>query len=174
MSFGYQVLGFGGSGTAAVSGNDNGIFAYGYGPATAISNLVSDVGVVATDVTGVGTPRQVPAACEWGGDKGIFGFGLNHLNVDVGMTNLVSNAGVVATDVSAVGTARQFPMACSYGGDKGIFGFGEASGTLVSITNLVSNAGVVASDTTGVGYCSNWSGITITKDSFVLTIFTCR
>ena len=30
MSFGYQVLGFGGSGTAASTGNDNGIFGYGY------------------------------------------------------------------------------------------------------------------------------------------------
>ena len=35
MSFGYQVLGFGGSGTAASTGNDNGIFGYGYtGPSS--------------------------------------------------------------------------------------------------------------------------------------------
>ena len=34
-------------------GNDNGIFGYGYtGSATAVTNIVSNVGVVATDVTG--------------------------------------------------------------------------------------------------------------------------
>ena len=32
-------------------------------------------GVVGTDVTGVGTARGYLAACEYGGDKGIFGFG---------------------------------------------------------------------------------------------------
>jgi len=126
-------------------GNQEGIFGYGNPGATAVTNLVSNAGVVATDVTGVGTGRERLAACEYGGDKGIFGFGHDGSNV-VSMTNLVSNAGVVATDTTGVGTVRQQLAACGYGGDKGIFSFGTTP-----MTNLVSNVGVVASDVTQVG-----------------------
>jgi len=133
-----------------VKANDYGIFGYGVAAAgiTAVTNLVSNAGVVATDVTGVGTARHALAACEYGGDKGIFGYG-NDGSITA-VTNLVSNAGVVATDVTGVGTARDGLMACEYGGNKGIFGFGD-NGSRLSLTNLVSNAGVVATDTTGVG-----------------------
>jgi PII-like signaling protein len=119
-----------------------------------MTNLVSNAGVVASDVAAVGTGRRYLAACSYGVDKGIFGFG-NDGSI-TGVTNLVSNAGVVASDVAAVGTARSNPAACSYGQDflgyrnKGIFGFGLTTG-VVSLTNLVSDTGVVASDTTGVG-----------------------
>jgi len=70
---------------------------------------------VATDTTGVGTARSGLAACEYGGDKGIFGYG----TTDGGstfqsMTNLVSNTGVVASDVTGVGTARYNLAACSF------------------------------------------------------------
>ena len=136
-----------------VTGNSEGIFGYGStGSLVSMTNLVSDAGVVSTDVTGVGTARTNTSACEYGDDKGIFGFGqeAGGFHSPTGVTNLVSNAGVVATDVSAVGTARQATAACNYGGDKGIFGFGYVSG-VQSMTNLVSNVGVVATDTTGVG-----------------------
>jgi len=122
MSFGYQVLGFGGSGTAASTGNDNGIFGYGYNNLS-ITNLVSSIGVVGTDVTGVGTGRNLLAGCEYGGDKGIFGYG-DTSPAKQNLTNLVSNTGVVSTDVTGVGTARNALAACSYGGDKGIFAYG--------------------------------------------------
>jgi len=127
-------------------GNANGIFGYGSG-LTAITNLVSNAGVVATDTTGVGTARNLLAATEYGGDKGIFAYG--HTSGYVSMSNLVSNAGVVATDVTGVGTARGYLGGCRYGGDKGIFAYGQAP--TVSISNLVSNAGVVSTDVTGVG-----------------------
>jgi len=126
--------------------NDNGIFGYGTGPVS-MTNLVSNVGVVGTDVTGVGTAKSNLAACEFGGDKGIFGYG-NLGNGAVSTTNLVSNAGVVATDVTGVGTARSSPAGCEYGDDKGIFGYGTPG---VSMTNLVTNVGVVGTDVTGVG-----------------------
>ena len=77
-----------------------------------MSNLVSNVGVVGTDVTGVGTARSYLTACEYGGDKGIFGYG--HDGSSASMTNLVSNAGVVATDVTGVGTVRNSLAACSF------------------------------------------------------------
>ena len=110
-SFGYQVLGFG-SGVAAIAGNDNGIFGFGYNGSSRVSmtNLVSNVGVVATDTTGVGSARDATNACEYGQDKGIFAYGGGPVN----MSNLVSNVGVVSAEVTGVGTARQYPGACSY------------------------------------------------------------
>ncbi len=42
-----------------------------------ITNLVSNAGVVASDTAGVGTARSALSACSYGGDKGIFGFGIN-------------------------------------------------------------------------------------------------
>jgi len=133
-------------------GNSEGIFAYGItGSVSSLSNLVSNVGVIATDVTGVGTARKWLAACEFGGDQGIFGYGKTAGAGYQSMTNLVSNVGVVSTDVAGVGSTREEPAACSFGDDKGIFGFGIVGGEYSSLTNLVSNVGVVATDTTGVG-----------------------
>jgi len=78
-----------------------------------MSNLVSNTGVVGADVTGVGSGRYAPAACEYGKDKGIFGWG-DASGGQTAITNLVSNAGVVATDTAGVGTAGYYRGACSY------------------------------------------------------------
>ena len=67
---------------------------------------------MASDVTGVGSARYYLGATQYGGDKGIFGYG--YTDTYVSMTNLVSNAGVVATDVTGVGSAREYPGACSF------------------------------------------------------------
>jgi hypothetical protein len=142
---------------APVKGNAKGIFGYGHtGSYTAVTNLVSNTGVIGTDVSGVGTARQYLAACEYGGDKGIFGYGLSEGGEGVlqALSNLISNSGVVATDVTGVGTARAYLGACEYGGDKGIFAYGHDGG-FVSMSNLVANTGVVATDTTGVGTARN-------------------
>ena len=114
---------------------------------------------MASDTAGVGTIRGYLGACEYGGDKGIFGFGrISAAPSVLATTNLVSNTGVIASDTAGVGTARKELTACWYGEDvrdKGIFGFGSLGDapthTRVATTNLVSNVGVVASDTTGVG-----------------------
>ena len=136
-----------------VTGNDNGIFAFGVnGSPYNISNLVNSSGVIATDTSGVGTARKFLASCEYGGDKGIVGYGDAPPSYS-SLSNLVSNTGVVATDTSGVGTARAYLAACTYGSDKGIFGYG---GAYVSLTNLVSNSGVIATDTTGVGTARGW------------------
>jgi hypothetical protein len=135
-----------------VAGNANGIFGYGYaGGASSITTLVSNAGVVSSDVAGVGTARWGLAATQYGGDKGIFGYGYSG-SVE-SLTNLVSNAGVCSADVTGVGTARAELSACSYGGDKGIFLPGA-----VHVTNLVSNTGVVATDVAGVGTARKNSG----------------
>jgi len=126
------------------------IFGYGYNGSVGVSmtNLVSNIGIVANDTTGVGTARSNLAAAGYGTDKAIFGFGTTGANVS--MTNLVSNTGVVATDTTGVGTERESLAAVGYGSDKAIFGYGYTTAA-VSLSNLVSNTGVVATDTTGVG-----------------------
>jgi hypothetical protein len=77
-----------------------------------MTNLVSNTGVVSTDVTGVGTGRHTPAAAGYGTDKAIFGYGGNPGGVS--MTNLVSNTGVVSTDVTGVGSARYLLAAAGF------------------------------------------------------------
>ena len=125
------------------------IFGYGTtGAVVSMTNLVSNTGVVATDVTGVGAVRGNLAASGYGTDKAIFGYGYNGA-ANVSVTNLVSNTGVVATDTTGVGTARYDLAAAGYGTDKAIFGYGADS--YLSMTNLVSNTGVVSTDVTGVG-----------------------
>tara|TARA_R100001143_G_C3324225_1_gene116277 strand:- start:5 stop:934 length:930 start_codon:yes stop_codon:yes gene_type:complete len=136
---------------AALSGNDEGIFCFGE-PFTDATNKVSNVGVVASNVTGVGTARGSSMATEYGDDKGIVVYG--YYTPQPGPTgftaisNLVSNSGVVAADVAGVGTVRGNGGACNYGGDKGIFGFGynNVSSNPAPWSSLVSNTGVVASD----------------------------
>jgi hypothetical protein len=139
---------------AAGYGGDKAIFGYGRKAGTnpnaqGMTNLVSNLGVVSLDVTGVGTARESLAAAGYGLDKAIFGYGSS--SGSVSLTNLVSNTGVVATDTTGVGTARDGLAAAGYGLDKAIFGYGGAAGGY-SLTNKVSNIGVVADDTTGVGF----------------------
>jgi hypothetical protein len=126
------------------------IFGYGVVSMTnySITNLVNNYGGVSTDTTGVGTQRWALAAAGYGGDKAIFGYGVNASFSFMSMTNLVSNLGVVGTDVTGVGTARPYSAAAGYGGDKAFFGFSES---IYFKTNLVSNIGVVSADVNGVG-----------------------
>jgi hypothetical protein len=111
------------------------------------TNLVSNAGVVASDVTGIGTARRYVGATGYGGDKAIFAYGNTGVPIsttDTNNRNLVSNTGVLASDTPGAGTARNGLAASPYGSDKGIF-FGTGA-----VTNLVSNTGVVASDTPAV------------------------
>ena len=138
---------------AATYGTDKAIFGFGTnnaseGTPVSLTNLVNNSGVVAADVTGVGTDKRLLAATGYGTDKAIFGYGYDTGNASI--TNLVSNSGVVATDTSGVGTARYGLAAARYGGDKALFAYGISSG-VVSLKNLVSSSGVVAADVSGVG-----------------------
>ena len=129
------------------------IFAYGSnasGPFS-LSNLVNSSGVVASDVTGVGTARAGLAAAGYGVDKAIFAYGTTGGADDiVSMSNLVSNSGVIATDVSGVGTARSALAAARYGTQTAIFAYGGTA-SVQSMSNLVNSSGVIASDVSGVG-----------------------
>jgi hypothetical protein len=99
--------------SAATYDGDKAIFGYGYsgpfeGPVVvySLTNLVNNLGVVATDTTGVGTVRSYLAATGYGSGKAIFGFGQSSGAGEVSITNLVSDTGIVAADVTSVGTAR--------------------------------------------------------------------
>ena len=131
-SAGQAVIAFGGRGGDANTDN--------------VSNLVSNVGVVASDTSGVGTARIFIGAVSYGGDKGLFGYG-EASGASVSMTNKISNTGVVSSDITGIAQARKSLAAAGYGGDKGIFAFGNGN----SRTNLVSNSGVVASEVNAVG-----------------------
>jgi len=117
------------------------------------TNLVSNIGVMSTDVTGVGTERQSVRGASYGGDKAIFGFGdINSTYVNT--INLISNIGIVSSDVTGVGTVRYGTAGAGFGGDKAIFAFGDngiGSNPFLNVSNLVSNTGIVATDTTGIG-----------------------
>jgi len=146
---------------ATYTPNEKAIFAFGNGPGspgyTTKSNLVSNTGVVATDVSGVGTARDKLAAANYGGDKAVFAFGQNNFSGSGGMiniSNLVSNQGVIATDTTGVGTSRMELAATGYGGDKALFGYGYHSSGLTGQSqsfNLVSNTGVIANDANAAG-----------------------
>ena len=115
-----------------------------------MSNLVSASGVVASDTTGVGTARNRLAAAQYGGDKGIFGFG-SSASARVGLSNLVSNVGVIASDTSAVGTARSGLAGVEYGtGGAAVFAYGYDTGYNAK-RNLVNSSGVIASDAAVAG-----------------------
>ena len=77
-----------------------------------MSNLVNSSGVVASDVSGVGTARADLAAALYGADKAIFAYGYTSSNVS--LSNLVNSSGVIAADVTGVGTARRNLAAAGY------------------------------------------------------------
>ena len=71
---------------------------------------------VAADITAVGTGRRYLAASGYGGDKAIFGYGVDDSSgVNISITSLVSNVGVVSADVTGVGTARSELAGAGFG-----------------------------------------------------------
>ena len=142
---------------ACTYGTDKGIVAYGAGgnndsfPVYSLSNLISNSGVVAADVTGVGTARFGLGATEYGASgQAMFAYGHDNSNY-ISLKNLVTNQGVVGTDVTGVGTARGYVGAGRYGTGLGIFGYGNPYDSKVSTTNRVTFEGIIGSDVTGVG-----------------------
>jgi len=91
------------------------IFAFGANAgAVNTRNLVNSSGVIASDASGVGTVRNIAGSTNYGGDKGIVGYGQTTSETPISLSNLISNTGVVAADVSGVGTARESIAAAGY------------------------------------------------------------
>jgi hypothetical protein len=89
-------------------------FAYGTGPVN-MKNLVNNSGVIAADVTGVGTAREDLAAATYGpgATTAICAFG--NTGSVTSISNLVNSSGVVASDTTGVGTARGALSAAEFG-----------------------------------------------------------
>ena len=89
---------------------------FGYGitdSALSMTNLVNSSGVVAADVTGVGTARGSLIGVNYGGDKAVFALG-NTGSGELTTRNLVSNVGVVSADADGAGTATTGSAAAGY------------------------------------------------------------
>ena len=140
----------------ATYGGDKAITAFSQinsstGGTSAISNLISSSGVVASDVSAVGTSRDSIMSNGYGADKGFFAFGyVGATNTNLSTKNLVTNVGVVGADVTGVGTARRIGACCGYGTGLAVVAYGYASGS-VNTRNLVNFEGVVAADASGAG-----------------------
>ena len=98
---------------AVTYGGDKAIVAYGssgsYGGCQTDSNLISNTGVVAANVTQVGQIRAFfgGQGVPYDTDKGVIAFGeICSGYVKTNISNLVSNTGVVASDTAGVGTAN--------------------------------------------------------------------
>ena len=75
--------------------------------------MISNSGVVAADVTGVGTARSSLAATNYGGDKAVFALG-NTGTSELTTRNLVSNTGVVSADATGAGTGTSGAAAAGF------------------------------------------------------------
>ena len=173
-----------GFGDGATYGGDKGIligtgfYTYsGTATGTAQKNLVSNAGVIGSDVTittdavsGFAFDSGKLSGLTYGGDKCIFGWGVilkgsnPNKYLEVQKSFLVSNTGVQGSDVSLpTDSHREACIGTGYGGDKGIVIYGRGlvtfntNGSLRVWTNdagranLISNTGVVASETACAG-----------------------
>ena len=144
--------------SAVVYGLDKAMFSYGAIPGVGTdydgkTNLVTNQGVVGSDISQVGTERGYLASTGYGSTgQAIFAFGNLNSGGRTAISNLVNNQGVIQADTSGVGTARSYVSGATYGGDKAIFCFGQnASETSINTRSLVNNLGVIAADATGAG-----------------------
>ena len=142
------------------------IFAYGTSGSgkVTMSNLVASNGVIASDVTGVGSVKTGGGGASYGGDKGILGFGEGASDWTA-VTNLVGTNGVIAADTSAVsGASGRYTTACSIGADKAMFLYGYGWNGSANVDfgkkNLVSNLGVVSADANVAGTARRYPAAT--------------
>ena len=172
-----------GIGDGATYGGDKGILIgtsfskySGTATGTAQKNLVSNAGVLGSDVTittdaisGIYFYDGRLSGLTYGGDKCIFGWGVivkdenPNKYFEVQKSFLVSNTGVIGSDVSLpTSSYREACIGTGYGGDKGIVIYGRGatafndygSNTYTNLdgrANLISNTGVVASETACAG-----------------------
>ena len=172
-----------GMGDGATYGGDKGILIgqgfsmySGTATGTAQKNLVSNTGVVGSDVTittdaisGLAIYDGRLSGLTYGGDKCIFGWGVivkgsnTSQYLEVQKSFLVSNTGVQGSDVSLpTDSHREACIGTGYGGDKGIVIYGRgvtaitynSPNTYTNLdgrANLISNTGVVASETACAG-----------------------
>ena len=106
-------------GAGCTFGEDRGILMTGSADQ---SNIVSNTGVIADNVSFSGTGAISCAACGFGGDKGILGFGnggnpTGGATFGLARTNTINNSGTVSSDVTRVSgvTGKTTEQASSFG-----------------------------------------------------------
>ena len=140
-------------------GLDKAMFSYGSTPGTGAdydgkTNLVTNAGVVGSDISQVGTERGYLASTGYGTTgQAIFAFGNINGGGRTAISNLVSSVGVIQADTAGVGVARAYVSGATYGSSgQAIFCFGQdASESSLNTRSLVNNLGVIAADATGAG-----------------------
>jgi hypothetical protein len=146
-------------GVGSTSFNFNQQIIFPYGGTTSLStytntsNIMSNTGVMASDVTGIGTLRNGYAGVQYGTTgTALIAFGVNNTTY-YATKNLISNTGVIASDTTGVGTVKSQNAGLVYSNaGAAVLAYGLASGTTYSNnTNAVSSAGVISTDVTGVG-----------------------
>jgi len=140
--------------SGATYGGDKGIAGFGSSPPVApavnnITNLISNTGVVASDVSGIGTAAFQRACAAYGTDKAIFAYGTAP-PASVTWVNLVSNTGVLAANTPTANVAGGLSGA-KYGTDTAIMGLGASLPSTLGRSNLVSNTGVMAAIISNAG-----------------------
>ena len=80
------------------------------------TNLVSNTGVLGTDVSATGTARYGVYSCSYGADKAVFAFGYTNQSPagNKNMKNLVNSSGVMASDATGVGDTKANGAACGF------------------------------------------------------------
>ena len=121
-----------------------------------VANILSDTGVISTDIVAVGPARSACAGAAYGNGKGIIAYGSVTGTTTISFSNLVSETGVIASNTALVGTERVGAGGCSFGGDKAMFGYGGVKNGAetyapYNMTNRVSNTGIISSDAVGIG-----------------------
>jgi hypothetical protein len=130
--------------------------AVGYNSWSATKVIISSTGSFAADVSVASTARMGHYGTNYGGDKGIYGFGQPLGGSFTRTTNLVDNAGNIGADVTNSGVAMIQRGACSFGSSgQAMFAFGQ-QGTTYNTTWLnsvaiVSSSGSLGAETTGAG-----------------------
>jgi len=145
--------------TATNFGGDRAIFfggvtANGIANASAVSNLVSNAGVVASNTSGasgVGVRIQQIMSPFGADGKAIIAFGTIADESATNIRNLISNAGVIAADISGAGGVKTGAASAKYGSGLAIAAFGNNADNNLATSNLINNVGVVGSDVGAVG-----------------------
>lgn len=143
-------------GKSAMNVNQKGIVAYGRNYPNgrlSYSNIVSNTGVVASDVSNSASAVNDPIGAPYGTNTALFYGGqyFDGRNSATSYARYVSSTGSVGGDNSMAATARSIGGGASYGTDKGMIGFGNYGGDITNVLTRFSNTGSVASESSGSG-----------------------
>lgn len=143
--------------TGSSYSSDKAFYAYGstnaFAPSTVVTyynvtNLVSNTGVIASDVPAAGN-KNGPASLSYGKGKAIIAYGNTGAGAYALVSQLVSDTGVFSSTTPTAGVGRYGAAGLAIGSDTGIFVYGTVApaGAYGFLTSSVSNTGVLSTST---------------------------